>query len=96
MGVVVQPSARETFTPRELAAAYKMFLERGPQYVDAETGIKADAYQFGERTLLVYEEPETGLVIVVHPKASKRSIEDALHEKISGSMAPDKARSVHQ
>ena len=96
MGVVVQPSARETFTPRELAAAYKKFIERGPQYVDAETGIKADAYQFGERTLLVYEEPGTGLVIVVHPKASKRSIDDALHEKIPGSMAPDRARSVHQ
>ena len=96
MGVVVQPSARELFTLRELADAYKEFIRRGPQYLDAETGYKVSAYWFGERRLLVNEEPGTGLVIVVHPKASKRSIDDALHEKIPGSMAPDKARSVHQ
>jgi len=72
MSVVVEPSARETFTPRELAAAYKEFLERGPQYLDAETGITASAYRFGERVLLVYEESETGLVVLIHPLATRR------------------------
>src|SRR5215217_2954669 len=72
MGVVVEPSARETFTPRELAAAYKEFLERGPQYLDEETGITASAYRFGERVLLVYEESETGLVVLIHPLATRR------------------------
>jgi hypothetical protein len=38
MSVVVTPSARETRTPRELTTAYKYFEERGPQYVNAETG----------------------------------------------------------
>ena len=68
MGIVVQPSARETFSPRELAAAFKEFIERGAQYLDAETGIRASAYRFGERVLLVYEEPETGLVVLIHPR----------------------------
>jgi hypothetical protein len=67
MGVVVTHSARETFTPRELADAYKEFKEHGPQYQDAETGIKAAAYWFDERVLLVYEEAETGLVVLIHP-----------------------------
>ena len=67
MGVVVQPSAREMFTLRELADAYKEFIRRGPQYLDAETGYKVSAYWFGERTLLVYEESETGLMVLVHP-----------------------------
>ena len=67
MGVVVEPSARETFTPRELAAAYKEFLERGPQHLDAESGISASAYRFGERLLIVYEESEPGVVVLIHP-----------------------------
>jgi hypothetical protein len=67
MSVVVQPSAREMFTPRELSAAFKEFIERGPQYLDAETGIRASAYCFGERVLIVYEESETGLVVLIHP-----------------------------
>ena len=67
MGVVVTPSARETFTPRELAATYKEFLERGPQYLDAETDLSASAYRFGERVRLVNEESETGLVVLIHP-----------------------------
>ena len=67
MSVVVDPSARGTFTPREIVAAYKQFEERGPQYVDAETGIRASAYRCGERVLLVYEESETGLVVLIHP-----------------------------
>jgi hypothetical protein len=71
MKVVVDPSARETFTPRELTAAYKQFEERGPQYLDAETGIKAAEYRFGERLLLVYEEAETGVVVLMHPSAWK-------------------------
>ena len=67
VSVVVQPSAREMFTPRQLADAYQQFIERGPQYLDTETGIKASAYRFGERVLLVYQESETGLVILIHP-----------------------------
>jgi hypothetical protein len=54
MDVVVDPSARETFTPRELTDAYQRFKERGPQYVNAETGLGAAAYRFGTRVLLVY------------------------------------------
>jgi hypothetical protein len=69
--VVVQPSARETFTPCELVAAYKGFIERGEQYLDAETGIRASAYRFGERMLLVYEESDTGLVVLSQPSALK-------------------------
>ena len=60
MSVVVDPSARETFTPRELAAAYKEFKEHGAQYQDGETGLSASAYCFGEHVLLVYKESETG------------------------------------
>ena len=67
MNVVVDPSARETFTPREITTAYTQFEERGPQYVDAETGLRAAAYRFGERVLVVYEEPETGVVVLIHP-----------------------------
>jgi hypothetical protein len=68
MNVVVHPSARETFTPREITTAYKQFEERGPQYVNPETGIRAAAYWFlGARVLLVYEESETGVVVLIHP-----------------------------
>jgi hypothetical protein len=69
MGVVVTHSARETFTPRERADAYKVFKERGPRYLDAETGLGASAYRFGERVLLVDEESETGLIVLIHPSA---------------------------
>ena len=69
MSVVVQPSAREMFTPRELSDAFKEYIERGPQYLDAETGIRASACRFGERVLLVYEESETGIVVLIHPSA---------------------------
>jgi hypothetical protein len=64
--VVVTPNARETFTPRELTDAYQQFKERGPQYVSAETGLRAAAYRFGERVLVLYEEPETGVVVLSH------------------------------
>ena len=67
ISVVVQPSAREIFTPRELSDAFKEFIERGPQYLDAETGIRASAYRFGERVLLVYEETETDSVVLGGP-----------------------------
>jgi len=63
----VIPSARKAFTPRELAGAYKEFTEHGPQHQDAETGLRAAAYRFGERVLLVYEETEAGVVILIHP-----------------------------
>jgi hypothetical protein len=69
MSVVVTPSARETFTPRELVDAYKIFREHGPQYLSDETGLRASVYRFGERVLLVYEEAETGLVVLMHPSA---------------------------
>ena len=71
MSLVVDLSARKTFTPRELVVAYKQFEKRGPQHLDAETGIKSAAYRFDERVLLVYEEAETGLVVLIHPSASK-------------------------
>jgi hypothetical protein len=64
-GVVATPGARETFTPGELAEAYKAFVGRGPQYLDAEIGITASVYRFGERVLLLYEESEMGLVTLV-------------------------------
>jgi hypothetical protein len=68
MSVVVDPSARETFTPRELTDAYKQFEERGPQYLDAETGLRAAAYRFDTRVLLVFEESgAAGLVILYSP-----------------------------
>ena len=66
-GVIVQPSAREMFTPRELTEAYKKFLEHGSQYLDAKSGIEVSVYRFGTRVLIVYEEPESGLVILSHP-----------------------------
>ena len=40
VGVVVQPSARETFSPVELTAAYEDFVRSGPRYLDAESGIE--------------------------------------------------------
>ena len=66
MSVVITPSARETFTPCELVAAYKEYRKHGPQLQDAESGVKAAAYCFGEHVLLVYEESETGLVVLIH------------------------------
>src|SRR5215204_5272783 len=72
MSVVVDPSARETFTPRELTDAYKQFEELGPQYVDAETGLRAAAYWFDERVLLVYEESEADVVVLIHPTSLLR------------------------
>jgi hypothetical protein len=65
----VQPRAREAFTPRELADAYKEFTNYGPQHRDAETGLGVSAYRFGERVLIVYEESETDLVVLTHPSA---------------------------
>jgi hypothetical protein len=69
MNLVVDPSARETFTPGELTDAYQQFKERGPQYVNAKTGLRAATYRFGERVLLVYEESEAGVVVLMHPSA---------------------------
>jgi hypothetical protein len=71
--VVVTPSAREAFTPCEITDAYKQFEEQGAQYLDAETGIKAAAYRFDESVLLVYEESETGLVVLIHPSGGTYS-----------------------
>jgi hypothetical protein len=65
--LVVLPNAREAFTPRELVAAYEDFVGGEPQYLDAERGIKASAYRFDTRALLVYEESETGSIVLIHP-----------------------------
>jgi hypothetical protein len=62
--VEVTPSARETFTLRELGAAYEDYIERGPQYVNAQTGLRVAAYRFDERGLIVCEEPESGVVLL--------------------------------
>lgn len=76
---VVKPSARESFTPREIATAYREFTESGPQYVNAQSGLKASAYWFGTRVLVAYEEPETGVVLLVHTTSqdemSSRSVD---------------------
>ena len=71
MSLVVSPSAREKFTPRELRAAYEDFIRSEAQYLDAETGHKATAYLFGAGVLLVCEEPETHVVMLIHPTAWK-------------------------
>jgi hypothetical protein len=65
--LVVTPSARERFTPGELTDAYEQFKERGPQYVGAESGLRAAAYRCGSRMLVFFEEPETGVVVLIHP-----------------------------
>jgi hypothetical protein len=70
---VVQPGARERYTSGELIEAYEDFVRDGPRYVDAQRGIKAATYRFGMRALFVYEESETGLVVLLHPPL-RRSI----------------------
>ena len=65
--VFITPSAREMFTARELTDAYEQFRERRPQYPDAESDLRAAAYQFGTRVLIVYEESETGVLVLSHP-----------------------------
>jgi hypothetical protein len=64
--VVVIPSARERFTPDELTAAYEDFTKRGPQYLNAETGLRAAGYRFGARVLIVYQESEKDVVVLIH------------------------------
>ena len=64
--LVVLPSAREAFMPRELVAAYEDFVGSEPQYLDAEGGIKASAYRFDARVLFVYEESKTGSIVLIH------------------------------
>ncbi len=79
MHVVTTPSARETFTPRELGVAYEDYTERGPQYVNAQTGLKATVYRFGTRVLIVCEEPEVGVVTLATPEeqaAAERGSEE--------------------
>jgi hypothetical protein len=71
VSIVVQTSACEIFTPRELRAALQEFLKRGPQRQDDERGVKAAAYCFGERVLLVYEESETDVMVLIQRSAWK-------------------------
>jgi hypothetical protein len=63
----VDPSAYKMFAPHELFASCREFIEHGPQYLSVETGIRASAYQFGSRVLLIYEESETDVVVLIHP-----------------------------
>jgi hypothetical protein len=67
IAVIVEPSTRETFSPGELADAYEKFMNHGPQYLDAETGIEGSVYRFGARVLVVYEEIEPRVVVLIHP-----------------------------
>ena len=64
--LVVLPGAREAFAPRELVGAYVDFVGGEPHYHDAERGIKASAYRFEARVLFVYEESETGSIVLIH------------------------------
>jgi hypothetical protein len=68
IGVIVEPGTRETFTPRELTDAYERFMEHGPRYLDARSGIEGSVYRFDTRVLVVYEEPETGVVVLTQPR----------------------------
>jgi hypothetical protein len=72
IGVIVEPGTRETFTPRELVDAYEKFMKHGPRYLDAQSGIGGSAYRFDTRLLLVYEEPESGLVVLTQPRTAGR------------------------
>jgi hypothetical protein len=74
MSVVVTSSAHETFTPRELTTAYEDFRKRGPQYLNAETGLRAAAYSFGDRILIVYQETEKDVVVLIHPTSGIESL----------------------
>jgi hypothetical protein len=67
MSVVVLPSAHKRFTPSELVAAYEDFVGGEPQYVDAETGLRASAYRFGTRVLIIYQQSETDIVVLIRP-----------------------------
>ena len=84
MSVVVKPSARETFTPRELVTAYRDFTESEPQYVNAQSGLKASTYRFGTRTLIVYEEAESGLVLLVHPTSQAETSSQSVDTRNPG------------
>jgi hypothetical protein len=64
--LVVLPGALEAFTPRELVGAYEDFVGGEPQYHDAERGIKASAYRYDSRVLIVYEESETGSFVLIN------------------------------
>ena len=45
IGVIVEPSTRETFAPSELADAYKKFMKHGRRYLDDQSGME----RLGER-----------------------------------------------
>jgi hypothetical protein len=71
VGFVVTSRARETFTPHELTAAYEYFTKRGGQYLDAKRGFRVAAYRFEGRMLVVYQESETGVVVLSLPGSGK-------------------------
>jgi hypothetical protein len=68
----------QEFTPRELRAAYEDFIRSEAQYLDAETGIKATAYLFGAGVLLLCEEPETHVVMLIHPSTGLTNSEKSV------------------
>jgi hypothetical protein len=79
MNVVLTPSARGSFIPRELDAAYGDYREHGPQYLNAESGLRASRYRFGERALIVCEESESGVVMqatLQEQKAAEKASEE--------------------
>ena len=83
MNLVVQPSARETFTPREIATAYRDFTESGPQYVDDRSGFKGSAYRFGTRVLVAYEDAESGAVLFLHPTSQEKMPSKSVFSRIA-------------
>jgi hypothetical protein len=75
--IVATPSARETFTPRELSVAYLDYTKHGPRYLNTETGYGGTAYRFGARVLVVWEESERGLIVLA-------TLEEQAAERESG------------
>ncbi len=86
MCVVVTPSARERFTPRELSAAYEDFTERGPQNLNTESGLRLGAYRFGTRVLIVSEELDAGLVVL-----DRHPTDWQLREPVAGKATTNRA-----
>lgn len=85
----MQPSAREAFTPRELATAYRDFTESGPQYVDEESGLKASVYRFGTRVLVAYEKAESGAVLLLLPMSPEGMMDRSICSRIAARLDLD-------
>jgi hypothetical protein len=66
MSVVVEPSAREAFTPRELTDAYKDFESAGRDVWTPRPVLRPQLTGLA-RVLIVYEKSEAGVVILIRP-----------------------------